>query len=314
MARTARKAAAASSQAPRTSAGGAKTTPAEPAVDAAGIHTEHEDQPWTINIPDHPARTDSPEYVKSRAWMNQTATNVSDKGGFFYGPPPYQDHHGGGLWLLDEDGWFLVRNLAGMEWSSQFCAEPARVELLRQNAARLYKRFPEAATALAAVNGGDVLNTPIATAAGVAQWTDSIFNASVPLSALKHTGTLPQGGGVHYYPAPIEEIDFFKVASFNLWVTDAQGQPAAVAPVGPPTSGDGRVRVLYATPGTQLHAYHQAAELRGEDHVLPADDPLAQQAFREQTTHATVKPATARSARKSSSSRTRARARRRRAS
>lgn len=292
MARAQSKSAARSRTAtsPTASSRAASAAPAQDgAADAAGIHTEHEDQPWTINIPDHQARTDSPEYVKSRTWMNATAATVAGEG-FFYGPPPYQDHHGGGLWLLDDQGWFLVRNLAGMEWSSQFCAEPARVELLRQNAARLYKRFPEAAQALAAVNGGDVLATPITDAQGVANWTDSIYNASVPLSAVKHTGTLPQGGGVHHYPAPIEEIDFFKVASFNLWVLDAQGQPAAVAPVGPPKSGDGRVRVLYATPGTQLHADHLAAALRGEDHVLPADSPLAQQAFREQTPHRPVTP------------------------
>jgi hypothetical protein len=26
-------------------------------------HTEHEDHPWTILIPDHPARTDSKTYI-----------------------------------------------------------------------------------------------------------------------------------------------------------------------------------------------------------------------------------------------------------
>ena len=32
----------------------------------------------------------------------------------------------------------MVRNLAGIEWSAQFCADPAKVDLLRQNAKRLY--------------------------------------------------------------------------------------------------------------------------------------------------------------------------------
>ena len=49
---------------------------------------------------------------------------------------------------------------------------------------------------------------------------------------------------------PITEIAFFKHADFQLWVTDPEGHPAAVAPVSPRGSGDGRVHVLYATPGS----------------------------------------------------------------
>src|SRR5712692_9397866 len=48
-----------------------------------------------------------------------------------------------GLWLKDAAGWFLVRNLCGIEWSAQFCADPAKVDQLRQAAKRLYARFPE---------------------------------------------------------------------------------------------------------------------------------------------------------------------------
>jgi hypothetical protein len=29
---------------------------------AMQMHHEHEDNPWTINIPDHPARRDSPGF------------------------------------------------------------------------------------------------------------------------------------------------------------------------------------------------------------------------------------------------------------
>jgi hypothetical protein len=128
--------------------------------------------------------------------------------------------------------------------ASQFCADPAKVDLIRQNAKRLYAAFPDAAQELGIQQ---LLDTPITDAAGVAQWTDSICNASVPLPTPAHTGVLPTGGGVHHYPSPITEIAFFKHVSFQLWVTDAQGNPAAVAPVGPPGSGDGRVHVLYAT-------------------------------------------------------------------
>ena len=82
-------------------------------ADPTKDHTEHEDQPWTINIPGHAKRSDSPDYVRSRKAMNAMATALSS---LMYGQAPYDDHHGGGLWLKDGQGWFLVRNLAGMEW------------------------------------------------------------------------------------------------------------------------------------------------------------------------------------------------------
>jgi hypothetical protein len=239
-------------------------------------HSEHEDEPWTINIPGHPVRSDSPEYVRSRTTLTHMAGQVS---GLIYGPPPYEDHHGGGLWLKDAQGWFLVRNLVGMEWSSQFCADPAKVDLVRQNAQRLYAAFPEAAQELGIQQ---LLDTPITDAAGIAQWTDSICNASIPLPTPSHTGVLPTGGGVHHYPSPITEIAFFKHADFQLWVTDPEGHPAAVAPVGPRGSGDGRVHVLYATPGTALAAQVSQSEAQSQPLILDAGHPLARQAFAQQ--------------------------------
>lgn len=153
-----------------------------------GLHTEHEDHPWTIEIPDHPQRTDSPAYVLSRKIMN----SIVPAKDWFMGAEPYQDHHGGGLWLKDEEGWFMVKNLAGIEWSSQFCADPKKVDILRQNAKRLYAKFPLTTQAFKEM-GFDVdelLNTPITDDKGVAAWTDSICNASVPLPAPGHTGVL----------------------------------------------------------------------------------------------------------------------------
>jgi hypothetical protein len=243
------------------------------AAAAPGLHQQREDNPWAINIPDHPARSDSPQYVKSRALMNQIATTVTD---FYYGAPPYQDHHGGGLWLKDAQGWFIVKNVVGMEWSSQFCADPARVDVLRLNAKRLYGLCPDAVKELGIQQ---LLDTPINDAAGVARWTDSICNASVPLAAADHTGLIPQGGGVHHYPMPITDIQFFKHADFELWVTDNEGNPAAVVPVGKRGSGDGRVRVVYSTPNTTLGRQHIQAQRSGKPLILPPDHPLAQQAF-----------------------------------
>lgn len=245
-------------------------------VDPAQLHQEHEDQPWTVNIPGHATRSDSPEYVASRQAMNNMAGQVS---GLMYGSPPYEDHHGGGLWLKDAQGWFLVRNLVGMEWSSQFCADPAKVDLIRQNARRLYAAFPDAVQELGIQ---ELLDTPITDAAGIEHWTDSICNASVPLPTPAHTGVLPAGGGVHHYPSPITEIAFFKHDDFQLWVTDQQGNPVAVAPVSPRGSGDGRVHVLYATPGSSLATQVSQSENQSQPLILEAGHPLAQQAFAQQ--------------------------------
>ena len=128
--------------------------------------------------------------------MNQIAGQAA---GMIYGSGPYQDHHGGALWLQDSQGWFLVRNQAGIEWSAQFCADPAKVDLLRQNAQRLYNLVsPQVKQQL---DPGGLLDTPIKDATGVAKWTDSIFNAGVPLHPNFHTGVLP-GGGAQSPPAP----------------------------------------------------------------------------------------------------------------
>lgn len=217
---------------------GAGNTPDPP----DDTHTEQEDRPWTIQIPDHPKRTDSPAYVASRRAMNSIAGDVHD---LLYGKAPYQDHHGGGLWLKDADGWFLVRNLAGIEWSAQFCADPAKVDRLRLNARRLYAAFPDAVDALG-IRG--LLDTPITDAGGIARWTDSICNASIPYPADLHVGVLPGHGigGVHHYPLPIAEIQLFKRDDFTLWVDTPDGGLAAVVPVAPRFSGDGRTRLLFA--------------------------------------------------------------------
>ena len=304
------------------------------------VHTEGETDPWKVNVPDHPLRADSPEYVAARKQMIEIAAQAP---GLIYGEAPYQDHHGGALWMKDAQGWFLVRNLAGIEWSAQFCADPAKVDLLRQNAKRLYDLLaPEIKQQL---DPGGLLDTPIQDAAGVARWTDSIFNAGVPLQPSFHTGSLPGGStasdstasngtstasdgtatpadgtatpadgsatpadgsatpadgsapspspsegpstgqepaGVHHYPTPIVDIQLFKYDDFQLWVTDAQGNPAAVAPVAPRGSGNASIHVLYATPGSQLAQQKQAAENVNAPLILGPDHPLARQAFTNQ--------------------------------
>jgi hypothetical protein len=234
--------------------------------------------------------------------------------------------------LTTSTGTFVAEGLA-----SHNCADPAKVDLLRQNAKRLYDLLaPEIKQQL---DPGGLLDTPIQDAAGVASWTDSIFNAGVPLQPSFHTGSLPGGtstasdstasngtstasdgtatpadgtatpadgsatpadgsapspspsggpstgqepAGVHHYPTPIVDIQLFKYDDFQLWVTDAQGNPAAVAPVAPRGSGNASIHVLYATPGSQLAQQKQAAENVNAPLILGPDHPLARQAFTNQ--------------------------------
>jgi hypothetical protein len=261
----------------------------------SGTHPEHESHPWTIEIPDHPRRTDSPEYIASRRRMNKLAKALP---AFLYGTAPYQDHHGGGLWLKDADGWFLMRNLAGIEWSAQFCADPAKVDLLRQNARRIYAAFPDA---VAELGIRALLDTPITDAAGVTTWTDSICNASVPLPSAVHTGVVPPAvaGGVHHYPTPITDIELFKRDDFSLWVVTADGGVAALVPVAAPGSGDARTRILLAAVPPTEGEETPIARLAGpppetgllltapgipepDPTILAADNPLSAAAFARQ--------------------------------
>jgi hypothetical protein len=208
----------------------------------------------------------------------------------------------------------------GIEWSAQFCADPAKVDGLRQYAARVVAGFPDTLPgyeALGYTDGAGLLATTITDADGVAAWTDSIFNASLPLPAAAHTGVLPAAAGYHHYPKPIVDIDHFRFSDFQLFVTDPAGLPAVVVPVGQRGSGDGRVRLLAAHPASAyvrrlpgvvpagaavppaaaagpgeaaaLAPARAAAAVAperpaapAEPGVLPADDPLAQQAFARQ--------------------------------
>jgi hypothetical protein len=252
---------------------------------APATHTEHEDHPWTRVIPDHPERTDSPTYRRSRKKTNALARTASP---FPYGDSPYQDHHGGGLWLKDADGWFLIRNLFGIEWSAQFCADPKKVDVLRRNAKRIYAAFPDA---VAELKIADLLEHPIKTADDVAIWTDSICNASLPLPTNYHVGVLPKHAGIHHYPSPVAEIALFKFDDFNLWVVDNDKTRYAVVPVDKRGSGDGRVRILLAEPPPRTGMRRRAprtptrGDLEGLDDdgpILPADHRIAEQAFARQ--------------------------------
>lgn len=254
-------------------------------------HAEREDHAWAVEIPDHPSRTESEAFrrAKNAAHKILAAVREQDPGGmlaFLAGPAEAhpQAHHAGSLWLFDGAGWFMVLNTCGVEWSAQWSADPARIDVLRQNARRLYVRFPETLAELGKLGypeAAQILSEPVTDAAGVARWTDSLFNACVMLSAPLHTGVVHGGqtGGWHHYPKSVWDQQVTKAADFTLWVTAGDGVEAAVAPVAPRGSGDGRVSVLYAAPGSELHRQQREAHAAGKPHILEADHPLAMQAF-----------------------------------
>ncbi|WP_394780436.1 DUF6424 family protein, partial [Undibacterium sp.] len=271
----------------------AKKTPPVKATPPAGAKKVlKEDNPFVIYYEDHEPRKESPLYAQSRKLMNAITMSTSGKGvDWFYGPPSWEDHHGGGLWVHDGQGWFFVKNFAGMEWASQFCADPAKVDLLRQNAKRLYQgdfytnTKKEVAKLLSKYPFDDLLNTQITNSERIALWCDSIFNASVPLPKLRHTGLNPKGHGVHHYPTPITDIELFKHEDFVLWVTDAEGAEAAVLPVHPRgvspedpryKKNYGKTAVTFATPGTKLATRLMNAGKKQQQLVISATDPMTE--------------------------------------
>ena len=238
----------------------------------------------TVHVDGHPERTDSPEFLHAKAAAHKILGSLT---GIFQGEGDYQMHHGGSLWLNDGNGWFLVLNEAGIEWSSQFCAEPAKIDALRANAERVYAGFPKSEAALTALGYPDthLLHDKITDATGVGKWTDSIFNSCVPLNQHYHIGFAKSGFvGEHNDPKPITDIQHFKVESFQLIVMDAAtGGHAAVVPVAPPGSGNGQVEVIHTSADHPLQAQRVASHAAGQRLILSADNPISKQAFSKQT-------------------------------
>lgn len=273
----------------------------------SGTHREHEDFPWTIAVIDHPPRKATAAYDRSHRLMIKLVGTLSD---WVLAGDAYEDHHGGAIWVQDATGWLCLQLPLGIEWSAQFCADPGKVDRLRQYAVRIVTAFPETLPGYVALgydDAADLLATPITTSAQVAAWTDSIFNASLPLPHAAHSGVLPNGAGYHHYPKPIVDIDHFRFDDFQLFVTDAEGLPAVVVPVARRGSGDGRVRLIAAHPDSryiqnliEVDAVRHADDVDGilasagtrrtrpalmtadDADVLPDTDPLAQEAFARQ--------------------------------
>jgi hypothetical protein len=246
--------------------------------------TEQEDHPWEIQLVKHPERTESAQFRAAK----EVANKILQEPGATeppYGPGPYEMHHGGSLWVKTGGGWRMYRARVGIEWSMQFCADPAKVDRLRQEAADLLAAFPDTLPALEALGykrARKLLETPITDAEGVAAWTDSLFNACVPLSQGNHQGILPKAAGEHHYPWPIKGADYIRYDDFNLWVTLPDGTHAGVAPVAARGLGDGHLRIVHARHGTPAGDALAKAQRRRLMAVLPPDSPMAIEAFQEQ--------------------------------
>lgn len=230
---------------------------------------------------DHPKRTDSKWFTAAKSTAKKILGTLGDRT-LPYGPGPWEMHHGGSLWVHGDDGWRMYLARAGIEWSMQFCADPAKVDRLRQDALALVQAFPTtlpALTELGYQEATEILSTPIKDADGVARYTDSLFNSCVPLSRADHQGILPSAAGEHHYPLPVKAGDFIRYDDFRLWVTLDDGTHAAVTPLNPRNSGDGRVRVLFARHGTAAADVVELAQKKNKAIILPAEDPVARQAF-----------------------------------
>ena len=253
-------------------------------ADDDGTHERGESLPWKINVRDHAGRKESSTFRNAKDLAKDIMATLEGREPF--GPKPWQMHHGGSLWVFSQGERRLFRNTVGIEWSAQFCADPAKVDRLRLNARALYAAFPETVPEmkrLGYTTAQKQLDTPITDAATVGVWVDSIFNACVPLPPWAHTAVLPNGGGCHHYPAPITDIDQIKFDDFELWVTDPETDDrVAVLPMSPRGSGDGRVTLTFAPVGHPLAVKKLMAAERDERVVFPPESDLARQAFARQ--------------------------------
>ncbi|MBL1086964.1 hypothetical protein JK359_34220 [Streptomyces actinomycinicus] len=248
--------------------------------------TESETHPWKIRLVEHPKRFDSPSFKAAKRTAHKILDALDD-GDLPYGPRPggsehWEMHHGGSLWVMTERGWRMYRARVGIEWSMQFCAAPPRIDRLRQDAATLVAAFPLTLPALAELGyeeAEELLRTPIRDADGVEAWTDSLFNACVPMSRGHHQGILPKVPGEHHYPWPVKGADFFRFDDFELWVTLPDGTHGAVTPVDRRGSGDGHVRLVHAAEGSRAADALAEAQDRGLMAVMPPNSSAALQAF-----------------------------------
>lgn len=237
------------------------------------------------NVDGHPPRTESEEFVKSRATLHKIDAipgfeNVYARGD---GSAAIQAHHGGSIWLMgDDDKPFMVPNIFGVEWNEQFDADFTIVDMLRRIAKKMVDAFKKTRPWLRSLgyDPDPVLDTPVTDSATCSKYVDSLFNACVPLPQKVHTGTISKtderSAGIHNYPVPAWNNNFICRKDFKPFVVIAKGVTVKVGSVSYDRS-DKRVRVhsVHGDPKHPLHKKHQAAEAKDQALVLEAHDPVA---------------------------------------
>jgi hypothetical protein len=227
----------------------------------------------TIETADHPKRTDSPEYKKSREWLMGTAgggcilcggeSDLSHPDGVG-DPTGLQDHHGGGIYVIDKNTntpVLVALNLFPMEWSEGWGADPAVIS----------ERVSALNLVLAAL-GQATYQQPITDTDSVMAFVDSIWNANVKLCAAHHIGLQEQDSkdangrqavGIHNIPFPIWAYQgFCNWSQWDMWA----GTTGTIA-VAPKPDGGGQV-------------LHVSADARATDPANRGENNLLVQAWR----------------------------------
>src|SRR3954465_12359471 len=106
-------------------------------VQPGGFESEH--HPWRIRLVKHPKRFESAHFKAAKRTAQEILRTMDDPD-LPYGPRPvdpgpgpngsehWEMHHGGSLWVKGPDRWLMYRARVGIEWSMQFCADPAKVD------------------------------------------------------------------------------------------------------------------------------------------------------------------------------------------
>jgi hypothetical protein len=231
----------------------------------------HERDDVTVGYADHPKRSDSPEYGRSRRWLMDTSGGCYVCGGpvdLSHPEAPadargLEDHHGGGLHRIAADGTasLVALGLAPLEWAGGWAADPKRVE-----AFAITQR-----AVMSAISEGTVSELPAITdTQGVMAYVDSVFNASVKLCQAHHVGVpdahTPDGNGheavgIHHCPVPIWALQATcEWARFDMW-----GGSTGTVAVAPDPDVAGATRVLH------VHHAHPVKLVVGEQ--LPPTHP-----------------------------------------
>jgi hypothetical protein len=217
--------------------------------------TEEVGERATIQTADHPARTDSPEYIESRKWLMGVAgggcalcggeSDLSHPGGVA-DPTGLQDHHGGGLYVIDKNSGtpvLVALNLFPIEWSEGWGADPA---VISQRVSALNRVL----TAL----GQPSYEPPITDTNSAMAFVDSKWNANVKLCAAHHIGLEEQDTkdaqghqavGIHNIPFPVWAYQgFCNWSQWDMWA----GTTGTIA-VAPTPDGGGQVLHVSANSG-----------------------------------------------------------------